>query len=156
MGETRHKLFQVFFAKDGSLFVSFPYFRHREGILAATMSPANGQPTSQVNLEIGGKVTSHLVKYSHHPDGRAHFSQTGKVRTQVKRQSLPLNEYRGHIFSLQIQGIEAFERADEIKDIGTNAKRSTLIFPIGQPSEDGALKFVGYWYEVSTLPAGGR
>jgi hypothetical protein len=153
VGDLRYKAFQVFFTKDGSLFVSFPYFRHREGILAATASPGTGHPTSHVDLTTSGKVTSHLVKYSHHPDGRAHFSQTKKVRTEVKRQSLPLNEYRGHIFSLHIQGINAFETADETKDIGTNPKRTTLTFQVEQPLEDAALKFVGYWYELSTLPA---
>jgi hypothetical protein len=84
-GQLRVKAFQVVFHKDGSFFISFPYFRHRTGILSISSIPANGLRESQVNLEHGGKVTSHLVKYSHHVDGRAHFSQDGKVFTAIKR-----------------------------------------------------------------------
>jgi hypothetical protein len=64
----------VFFGKDGDLFVTFPYFRHREGILSICRLQANGENQTTVNLEQGGKVTSHRVKYSHHLSGRAHFS----------------------------------------------------------------------------------
>jgi hypothetical protein len=106
IGSKRHKIFQLFFGRDRSLYVSFPYFRHRTGILAAATIPANGQTTSQVNLQIGGKIASHLVKYSHHPDGRAHFSQDGRVRTEIKRQSVALDQQWGHIFTVQVQGIE--------------------------------------------------
>ena len=80
-GDLRVKAFQIVFGGDGSLFITFPYSRHRTGILSASAIPATGTRQSQVNLEQGGKVTSHLVKYSHHTDGRAHFSQTGKIVT---------------------------------------------------------------------------
>jgi len=38
----RHKVMQIFFGRDGSLFANFPYFRHRTGVLAATTIPGNG------------------------------------------------------------------------------------------------------------------
>ena len=95
VGTVRYKVFQVVFPTDGSLFVTFPYFRHRTGILAAATIPANGQTSSQVDLQVGGKIASHDVKYSHHTDGRAHFSQAGKVFTVVKRQSIALEKYQG-------------------------------------------------------------
>ena len=75
-GDLRVKAFQIVFGGDGSLFITFPYFRHRTGILSVSTTLPRAQRRSQVNLEQGGKVTSHLVKYSHHPDGRAHFSQS--------------------------------------------------------------------------------
>ena len=68
-GQLRVKAFQIIFHKDGSFFISFPYFRHRTGLLSISSIPANGSRESQVNLEYGGKVTSHLVKYSHHVGG---------------------------------------------------------------------------------------
>jgi hypothetical protein len=112
-GQLRVKAFQVVFHKDGSFFISFPYFRHRTGILSISSIPANGLRESQVNLEHGGKVTSHLVKYSHHVDGRAHFSQDGKVFTAIKRQSISLDNQHGHIFSLLIQGLGALDSAKD-------------------------------------------
>lgn len=157
VGATRRKVFQAFFRPDGSLFVSVPYFRYRTGILAAATIPANGENTSHVDLREGGKVASHLVKYSHHADGRAHFSQDGKVSTVVRRQSIPLDAYRGHIFSVIIQGLEEFKLADDAKDVAAgSSKRTTLTFPFEESPEPDAVKFVGYWYDVSTLPLGGQ
>ena len=122
VGTVRYKVFQVVFPTDGSLFVTFPYFRHRTGILAAATIPANGQTSSQVDLQVGGKIASHDVKYSHHTDGRAHFSQAGKVFTVVKRQSIALEKYQGHIFSVLIQGVEGFDQADDCERHGLHAQ----------------------------------
>jgi hypothetical protein len=155
IGATRHKAFQIFFGRDGSLFVAFPYFRHRTGILAAATIPGNGRTTSQINLQTAGKVASHLVKYSHHPDGRAHFSQDGKVRTEIKRQSVALGRQNGHIFSLLLQGLEAFDKADDTKDVGTSPKRTALTFQIPASVEARAVKFVGRWLDVSMISAAG-
>jgi len=155
MGVVRCKIFQVLFGRDGSLFVTFPYFRHRTGILAAATIPGNGQNTSQVNLQVGGKIASHFVKYSHHPDGQAHFSQTGKVRTEIKRQSIALDAQHGHIFSVLIQGMEGFDRADDTKDAGISPKRTALTFQIETPLEAQAVKLVGRWFDVSALPVAG-
>jgi hypothetical protein len=49
--ELRVKAFQVIFHKDGSLFINFPYFRHRTGLLSSSAIPGNGQEQTQVNLE---------------------------------------------------------------------------------------------------------
>lgn len=86
----RHKIIQVLFSKDGSLYVTFPYFKHAEGLLAVVTVTRPPGTTSEINLADTGKVASHLVKYSHHPDGRAHFSQDGKVRTEIRRQAVAL------------------------------------------------------------------
>jgi hypothetical protein len=103
---------------------------------------------SEVNLERGGKVTSHLIKYSHHSDGRAHFSQDGKIFTAIKRQSIALKTQPGHICSLLIQGLSGLDLADPVKDVGTTPKRSVIDFEI-KPAE--AIKFVGRWYDVSNM-----
>src|ERR1700722_19709821 len=89
-GELRAKAFQIGFEKDGSLFVHFPYFQHRTGILSSSEIPATGERRVDVNIEHGGKVTSHRVKYSHHTDGRADVSHDGKIFTAIERQSIPL------------------------------------------------------------------
>jgi hypothetical protein len=147
-GDLRAKAFQIVFGPDGSLFITFPYFRHRIGLLSSSSIPPTGTRQLQVSLEKGGKVTSHLVKYSHHTDGRAHFSQTGKITTAVKRQSIALDKQHGHIFSLLIQGLSGLDVADPAKDIGTSAKRSVVEF---QVESCEAIKFVGRWYDVNKL-----
>jgi hypothetical protein len=144
-GQLRAKAFQIVFHKDGSLFISFPYFRHRTGLLSISSIPANGLPESQVNLEHGGRVTSHLVKCSHHLDGRAHFSQDGKIFTTIKRQAIALDKQHGHIFSLLIQGLNALDPArDELQ----STKRAAIEFAMEPPE---AIKFVGRWFDVNAM-----
>src|SRR5262249_32456027 len=133
-GQSPTKGVQSMFGRGGSLFVNFPYFRPRTGILAAATSPGNGQRTSEVNFQVGEKIASHLVKYAHHPDGRAHFSQDGKVRTAIKRQSIALERQQGHIFSALFQGLDAFDAANDAKDSGVSAKRTVLTFEL--PTSD--------------------
>jgi hypothetical protein len=144
-GQLRVKAFQIVFHKDGSFFISFPYFRHRTGLLSISSIAANGSRESQVNLEHGGKVTSHLVKYSHHVDGRAHFSQDGKIFTAIKRQSIALDKQHGHIFSLLIQGLSGLDPA---KDELQSTKRATMEFAMETPD---AIKFVGRWFDVNAM-----
>ena len=144
-GQLRVKAFQIVFHKDGSFFISFPYFRHRTGLLSISSIAANRSRESQVNLEHGGKVTSHLVKYSHHVDGRAHFSQDGKIFTAIKRQSIALDKQHGHIFSLLIQGLSSLDPArDELQ----STKRAIMEFAMETPD---AIKFVGRWFDVNAM-----
>lgn len=80
----------------------------RFAVLAAATLDAHG---STLDLRDGGKVTSHLVKYAHHPDGEAHFSQTGKVLTQVRRRAMPLDGIEGHCFHDSGTGARGFRAA---------------------------------------------
>ena len=145
----RAKVFQVLFRRDGSLFVSFPYFRHRVGILSSSAIAGDGECQSQISLGHGGKVTSHRVKYSHHPSGEAHFSQDGKIRTEIRRQSSRLDTLNGHMFSLLVQGLGSLETAHPTKDTRTSPKRTLIDFHIDPKSE--AIRFVGRWYDVNSL-----
>lgn len=104
-----HKICQISFARsDGSLFVSCPYFPHeRGGILSVAKWPA--KPPYTLSLHEGGKVTSHLVKFSHHPDGRVHFSQSGRIKTEIKRQSFTLPDSIGDVFQLHVYHVCEFK-----------------------------------------------
>lgn len=147
----RHKIMQIVFAKDGSFFVTFPYFKHTEGLLAEVT--VEGPPGAQtvMNLAEKGKVASHLVKYSHHTDGEAHFSQDGKVKTEIRRQSVPLTEQQGHIFTVIFQGLRAFESVSAAKETAMSAKRTTLTLAI-KDRFPKAVRIVGRWYWIEDLP----
>ena len=150
VSQLRAKTFQIGFEKDGSLFIHFPYFQHRTGILSSSEIPATGERKADVNIEHGGKVTSHRVKYSHHPDGRAHFSQDGKIFTAIKRQSISLDTQNGHMFTLYIQGLHALDVAKRVKDAeGISINRSVINFQIEPTAE--AIKFVGRWLDINKL-----
>src|SRR3954463_1182243 len=110
--ETSQGIYQIchlMFAKDGSIFVQFPYFKHTTGLVSKiSFEPTLISPT-RFDLKDGGKVSSHLVKYSHHPDGRVHFSQDGKVRTEIQRTSFRLDGPIGRIFQMSAYDLRGFK-----------------------------------------------
>lgn len=152
IGAKRHKLLQIMFAKkDGSLFINFPYFKHSEGLTSLVTIPANISYPTDAELNPGGKATSHLVKYSHHPDGRAHFSQDGRVRSTVRKQAVPLTEATEHLFTVQLQGLSEFEPAEPRDDSApVTMKRKTVNFKFHDIDPE-ALKIVGRWYSRSQV-----
>ncbi len=148
----RHKVLQIIFGRaDTSLFVNFPYFRHSKGLVSLVTFPGNTKLPTNLSLEPGGKVTSHRVKYAHHLNGRAHFSQTGRVLPLVRKSSIPLAKAEGHLFTIQLQGLGDFEVADPKKDSGPPTSRRTVLnFHFGE-SEPEAVKIVGRWYSRDAL-----
>jgi len=143
----RKKIFQVnFTSKNGSLFVSVPYANLRVGRVGVVECPL-GNPESLIFGD-SAPVTTHAVKYSHHPDGEAHFSQDGKVFTRIRRKAVPLTAAEGHLFTVMVQGLHRFEDVTQ-KDIAT-AKRGIVLMPVSDgPFE--ALKFVGHLFSSSNF-----
>jgi hypothetical protein len=141
----RYKVLQVVFGRDGSLYVSFPYFDNDQGIVSiGTLSELS--PKTTVKLETTGKVTTNKVKFSHHLSGDVQFSQTGKVKTAMKKKSLPLNEAQGHIFTFHAQGLHHFEADPKNSDMAPSLKRTELSFRF-EGVTPSAIKIVGRWYE---------
>lgn len=141
-GSMRKKIFQINFkSRDGSLFVTVPYANLGAGRVGIIECPP-GDPDS-LSFGENAPVTSHSVKYSHHPDGEAHFSLDGKVFTRIRRKAVPLTAAEGHLFTVMVQGLYRFEDLNE-KDVAT-LKRGIIPMPVREgPIE--ALKFVGHLY----------
>ena len=147
--DMRYKLLQVIFHKDGSIFVAFPYFDQTEGVLSiGTLSEIS--PKTTFSLETAGKVTTNRVKFSHHTDGNVHFSQTGKIRTAIKKRSLPLSEFEGHLFTFHAQGLGHFETDNKAANITPSIKRTELAFKF-DASPPRAIKIVGRWSEMKAF-----
>lgn len=140
------KLFQIAFAKsDASLFVAFPYMPAMAGRVGHVTLPPNMQFPSGIDVGSEFPVTAHSVKYSHHPTGEAHFSLSGKVRTQIRKSAVPLHGAGGHLFTVMAQGLHRFERMTE-KDVGT-AKRGVVTFDFTHVNLV-AIKFVAHLYSL--------
>lgn len=142
-GGQLHRVTKVMFQKrDGSIFVMFPSFAHNEELVGELSMKAGAQSASYGLAEFG-KVAGHLVKYSHHPDGRAHFSQDGLVRTEIKRQSVPLDHWQPHMFTIQVEGLDNFAPPS------VNDKTPALFLKTeGNPR---GIKIVGRWYPLDRL-----
>lgn len=146
-----YKIAQLVFSKrDNSIFISFPYYKNSLGLLALAPMEKHLKKTD-INLEHFGKITSHLVKYAHHPDGEAHFSQTGKILTKIRKKSVELKTAEGHLFSLHAQGLSSFESVtvSGMPSI-SGPKRSEICFMLNNKLPH-AVKIVGYWHKKSTL-----
>lgn len=144
-GSMRKKVFQINFkSRDGSLFVSVPYAELGTGRVGVIECPP-GDPDS-LSFGENAPVTSHSVKYSHHPDGEAHFSLDGKVFTRIRRKAVPLTAAEGHLFTVMVQGLDRFEDLNE-RDIATS-KRGIVPMPVHE-GPIAALKFVGHLCSIN-------
>lgn len=150
VGAEGHKLFQIIAsARDGSLYLAFPYYERARGVLGeVTLKPKLAFPA---DITIGETLygTSHVVKYAHHASGRSHFSLTGKAAPLVKKQSVPLSEASGHVFTLKVQGISRFKPLEA--DRPSTPKRKVIPFAFAADNAPVALKFVGFWYSEREL-----
>lgn len=107
------RLFSVQYERTSEglgFYVHLPYFAHSEGVLGRVEIPAGNGP---ITIDFGGTstTTSKKLKYTHHADGEAHFSQDGQVFTTVRAQTPPLNAYEGHLFTVNFWGVEGFQMA---------------------------------------------
>jgi hypothetical protein len=90
------------------------------------------------------RVTSHKVKFTHPPDGHCHFSQDGKVKTVVRNDSARLDLDLGHIFSVDVQGIEELEVAGQ-PDLD-RSKYEVQLVPIADDElSNRRLHVTAYW-----------
>jgi hypothetical protein len=146
-GGVERKLFQIIPGNDGSLYASFPYTPFDRGRVGTITLPANYDESEGVVIGDEFPFTSHNVKYSHHPDGAVHFSQTGRVRSVIRKTGVPFGSISGHIFSVVFQGIERFERLDRAKK---TRNRHTHVFsaPVGVGD---AYKFVAHVHSEREL-----
>ena len=144
-GNKDHQIFQIIFVKDGSIFISFPYYRKKEGIVSKVSHKGE---SDTLELVPGGKATSYAVKYSHHWDGESHFSQDGKVKTIIRKHSVPLEKYSGHFFTVQFQGLRDFDLNLNNQLEYSNTK-TRLFFQLNPNPE--AIKFVGLLYSINEL-----
>ena len=102
---TLYQLFSVTFTRDG-IFVNFPY--HPDAPGAVCRAPVEPAGAVAVNLDAVTSTTTHRIKYSHHVDGRAHFSQDRKIDTRIVNQARRLDEDIPHMFTMSLQGIGQF------------------------------------------------
>jgi len=108
------KFFSVGFGKDDSVYVHLPYFSETDGILLRQVGRFVNGVASVERKELP-HTTSSRVKFSYHPDGRAHFSQTGKVKTVVIGSLPPLVVHDGVLFQVQAYGLDRYAPV-ELKD----------------------------------------
>lgn len=158
VGGTKRKVLQVTFNKfesdDPAIFVQWPYYQLTDGLLSVMTLPP-GRDSHTLSLKPTGKLTSHDVKYTHHHGGEAHFSQDGKIRTEVRKASVSLQDYNGHLFTCQFQGLSDFDEAVDQRDQHHHEGKRSVInfhFPGDEPT---SVKILGYWKPIGSIRPGG-
>jgi len=107
-----YQLFSITFGNTG-VYVHFPY--HPDAPGAACRAPVDPTGVLAANLDRVTSTTTQRVKYSHHVDGRSHFSQDGKILTKITSQARPLDEDIPYMFTIDLQGVERFEALPKAK-----------------------------------------
>lgn len=145
-----HKLFKIIFhygKKSGNcyLMIDLPYFAQSKGLL----SQISSKNEESLSLIPGGKVTSKRVKFNHPLDGNVHFSSDGKIYTRIRNQARRLDNSIGHLFTIQLQGIDDF-KISSIDQKRNRANEIDLDFDLEEDNPE-AIKFVGFWYKVTDI-----
>ncbi|MGX8784592.1 hypothetical protein ACV3VT_03730 [Legionella pneumophila] len=144
----RVQLFQIVFRKtDGSIFINFPYQPENSSFLSKITLKAGQLYPNTINVKSGGKVTIHKVKFSHHLDGRSHFSQDKKIYTKIINNAATLTDHNGHLFTMHLGGIAGFNKIP----IDTHNSNDKKTFYDIQMPEFFNLKFTAYWYNDTYL-----
>ena len=132
-GKREHRIAKLIFREDGSIFVTCPSFPDTRGFVGIARLPAGGRTVSY-RLRDFSLVTRHLVKYAHHTDGEAHFSQDGRVFTKVRRQSTPLDVMTGHLCSIFAAPVSEFPppKGRDLKLIFVNPQTDSLEFRVAR------------------------
>jgi hypothetical protein len=138
------KLFQIVPARDGSVYVAFPYLPFDVGRVGfLTMRSGSAETIFGEDAP----VTAEKVKYSHHPNGAAHFSQSGRVRTEIRKSSVPFGRLSGHIFTVTFQGIDRYPSMLKT----AKPKRRTAVAAFSQIESADAYKFIAHIYSEREL-----
>jgi hypothetical protein len=136
----------VQFSKTG-IFLHFPFHPDADGLVSRiTLRPGS----SAVDLAAGGAVTSHRVKFAHHVDGHAHFSQDRRVRTVIRNEALPLTQLVPHLFTIDVQGLSRFAMEPSEWD-RRRRKYGDAYFEFQTPEFPAAVHIVGRWIRVKEV-----
>ncbi len=137
-----YKIFQLFFGRDGSIYLHLPYYAHNEGIVGIGVIPAGTRQLENLNFAETGKTTRNLVKLSYHLSGEVLVSKTKKVdeAKTIRKNSINLLDANGHIFTVKFQGLNDFTVLGKRKK-----NRQNIIFPFRKIDSD-AFKIIGRWY----------
>lgn len=134
--------------------VDLPHFAHSQGVLRKFAIDEPPGAEVRVDLEAGGTTTSHLLKYSHHADGRAHFSQDGRGITQIITRTGRLRSTYGHLFSVNYWGADAFALS-RARDARVAPPRSSPLFidtaADQRPAEELSGRLIGESYPLRHL-----
>ena len=138
----RYKLFQIIPNADGSILVPFPYYKHTSAqLIEKTLKAGQGY---EEDLTVSGPVATHRVKYTHHLDGEAHFSQDGKILTRVRKRANALPNCEGHLFTVQLQGLHDFAKIED-RDL---RKRGRTYVSLRYSRELTSLKIVAQFHSL--------
>lgn len=136
-------VFQIQFAGP-SIFVHFPYQPDSPGVVSRRELPPGVTHTFDVTE--AALAMTRKIKYSHPSDGRAHFSQDGKIFTEIRNQAQSLDSSVGHFFSIDIAGIEHFRQCKG--SLPKETVNAQFVFPGDQPVDP--VHFAGFWYRTGS------
>lgn len=142
------KVFRLKYNKKGDIMI-LPYFNDPRGIASICQYRIGDD---SISLEKNGKITSHLVKFTHHISGEVLFStRTERVLPRVRRQAVPLQLVDHHFATIQLQGLEGGFEETAASTVKSPINSKDQIFTMKAKDEDckpyKAFK-IGFYYRI--------
>jgi hypothetical protein len=103
------KICRIFFGRDGSVYVPFPYMKDKCGLLSVVRDNPTVTGPVTYDLATNGVVVDYDIKYSHHTSGIVQFSRSGKEVLLPRRRAFPLDGFGGTLFMATVFYLRGLE-----------------------------------------------
>ncbi|AFM11217.1 hypothetical protein [Turneriella parva] len=117
-----YQVLKLVFGKDGSIYLSNPYYGKANRLISNMMLEGAGTRTQQGRYKHIGGSLDELVKTSLHTSGHSHTEQIGSRQKFVRKKGPSLRDFTGHLFTIQLKGIQHFTSVSEASFVSQKRK----------------------------------
>lgn len=156
-GNTVYKISNLFFGKNGDIYIKPSYYQKCNGIIIKSILPCN-MAKDEIELNSEDKFeTKKIVKIALHPQtdtltAASHFSENN-INSNISRINISnFEELIGHISTIQFEGYHDFEVAQYSSEMDSiNRKKQYLFFNLDSIKEKMNCRILIYRYLKKSL-----
>lgn len=117
-----YQVLKLVIGKDGSIYLSNPYYVKANRLISRMDLEGNGSHTQQGKYEHIGGALDDLIKTSLHTSGHSHAEKIAAAEKFVRKKGASLREFTGHLFTVQLKGIQHFTSVPEASFVSKKRK----------------------------------
>jgi hypothetical protein len=117
-----YQVLKLVFGKDGSIYISNPYYEKANRLISSIALEGTGSQTQHGKYEHIGGALDDLIKTSLHTSGHSHTEKIAAGQKFVRKRGPSLREFTGHLFTIQLKGIQYFTPVAETSFVSKKRK----------------------------------